>query len=97
MYQRPASVTAYGPGTRRADSVSASGLLSVESVVEGILVTGRVEADTALECSRCLKEFKGRAVVEVCEMVYSKVSRRPALYMFDGQNLFGDEGTFSGG
>ncbi len=27
----------------------------------------------------------------------SELSRRPALYMFDGQNLFGDEGTFAGG
>lgn len=26
-----------------------------------------------------------------------KLSLRPALYMFDGQNVFGDEGSFSGG
>jgi len=27
----------------------------------------------------------------------SETTRRPALYMFDGQNVFGDEGTFAGG
>ena len=25
------------------------------------------------------------------------VSERPALYLFDGQNVFGDEGSFAGG
>ena len=44
------------------------GDLRAESVVEGILVTGRVEAETALECSRCLEEFSGQVEVEVCEM-----------------------------
>jgi uncharacterized protein len=52
----------------RLDPPEVRGDLRAESVVEGILVTGRVEAETALECSRCLKEFSGRAEVEVCEM-----------------------------
>ncbi len=44
------------------------GDLKAESVVEGILVTGRVDAATALECSRCLDRFSGRLSVEVCEL-----------------------------
>lgn len=52
----------------RLDPPEVRGDLRAESVVEGILVTGRVEAGTALECSRCLKEFSGRAEVAVCEM-----------------------------
>jgi uncharacterized protein len=52
----------------RLDPPEVRGDLRAESVVEGILVTGRVEADTALECSRCLKQISGRAEVEVCEM-----------------------------
>jgi len=42
--------------------------LKAESVVEGILVTGRVEAGATLECARCLKEFGGDVSVDVCEL-----------------------------
>lgn len=52
----------------RLDPPEVRGDLRAESVVEGILVTGRVEADTALECSRCLEAFSGQVHVEVCEM-----------------------------
>lgn len=52
----------------RLDPHEVRGDLRAESVVEGILVTGRVEARTALECSRCLESFSGDVQVEVCEM-----------------------------
>jgi uncharacterized protein len=55
----------------RVDPPEVRGELRVESVVEGILVTGRVEADTALECSRCLEAFCGRVHVQLCEMFVS--------------------------
>ena len=42
--------------------------LRAESVVEGILVTGKVAADTSLECARCLKGFEGEVTLEVCEL-----------------------------
>lgn len=42
--------------------------LRAESVVEGILVTGTVEADAALECARCLKSFEGGVAADVCEL-----------------------------
>ena len=42
--------------------------LRAESVVEGILVTGRVWAASILECSRCLGEFGSSLELEVCEL-----------------------------
>jgi uncharacterized protein len=42
--------------------------LRLEAVVEGILVTGPVTAEAALECARCLKGFVGDVDVEVCEL-----------------------------
>jgi uncharacterized protein len=42
--------------------------LRLESVVEGILVTGSVEGDAVLTCARCLKEIRSRASVEVTEL-----------------------------
>lgn len=52
----------------RLDPGRVAGDLKAESVVEGILVTGRVGAETALECSRCLDRFAGRVDVDVCEL-----------------------------
>jgi uncharacterized protein len=42
--------------------------LLLESVVEGILVTGRLRGRMQLRCARCLKEFEAPFEVEVSEM-----------------------------
>jgi uncharacterized protein len=42
--------------------------LRLESVVEGVLVTGPVTAPMVLECARCLSEFADELSVEVCEL-----------------------------
>jgi uncharacterized protein len=42
--------------------------LRAESVVEGILVTGRAGAAVTFECSRCLTEFPSEIGVELCEL-----------------------------
>jgi uncharacterized protein len=42
--------------------------LRLESVVEGILVTGEVQADARFTCARCLKEFPGDIDLDVCEL-----------------------------
>ena len=42
--------------------------LRVESVMEGILVTGRLEAGATAQCARCLTNFPVDAGVEVCEL-----------------------------
>jgi uncharacterized protein len=44
------------------------GDLRLESVVEGVLVTGKLEADTVLTCARCLKEIPAHSEVEVTEL-----------------------------
>lgn len=45
--------------------------LRAESVVEGILFTGRVSSDATLECARCLEPFQETLTAEVCELAYS--------------------------
>jgi uncharacterized protein len=42
--------------------------LRVESVSEGVLVTGTVAAPTTGECSRCLTEIRGRVQVVLTEL-----------------------------
>ena len=45
-----------------------SGELLLESVVEGILVSGRVAGTWRLRCARCLTEFDGRFDIDMHEM-----------------------------
>ena len=42
--------------------------VEIESVVEGLLVTGTVTADVVLRCVRCLREVPERLAVEVREL-----------------------------
>jgi uncharacterized protein len=42
--------------------------LRLESVIEGVLVTGAVEAPTVTVCARCLSEQPGRVALDVCEL-----------------------------
>lgn len=44
------------------------GRLRVESVVEGVLVTGRVQAPAEFDCARCLKPVPATLEVELCEL-----------------------------
>lgn len=44
------------------------GDLTLESVVEGIFVHGRVEGRFAMRCARCLKDFPGGFDVEIGEV-----------------------------
>jgi uncharacterized protein len=52
--------------TLRSDPVSAR--LSLESVVEGVLVTGPVAGVVSCRCARCLREFEAPLEVELCEL-----------------------------
>ncbi len=51
--------------------------LRAESVVEGILVTGRAGAGVTFECSRCLTEFPSELEVELCELFVGGSNRAP--------------------
>jgi uncharacterized protein len=59
-----------GVGTELArltdDPVSAR--LRAQSVIEGILVTGRIEGRTGLRCARCLTDFASTIELDVCEL-----------------------------
>lgn len=44
------------------------GHLRAESVVEGILITGRVGARGTFDCARCLKSFELPVSLELCEL-----------------------------
>lgn len=52
----------------RLEDEPVAGELRLESVVEGILVTGSVSGDLALECARCLKDFDAPVGADVCEL-----------------------------
>ena len=42
--------------------------LRAESVVEGVLVTGRVSGPTTLKCARCLETFSGEVSLDLVEL-----------------------------
>lgn len=44
----------------------------LESVVEGILATGKVGAEAQLTCARCLQTFTSPVSVDVCELFVSE-------------------------
>lgn len=45
------------------------GDLLLEGVIEGVYVTGSVEAPVRLRCARCLKEFDRRVDVSLAELI----------------------------
>ncbi|MFN2525875.1 MAG: DUF177 domain-containing protein [Actinomycetota bacterium] len=66
------------------DPISAR--LRLEAVVEGILVTGGVQAGLRLECARCLKDFKSDIAVEVCDL-YAAAGSSEDAYRLSGTDL----------
>ncbi len=61
--------------------------LRADSVVEGILVSGSVEAGARLQCARCLRAFSSGLSVKVCEL-FADGPGRPAeddAYAADGE------------
>lgn len=61
--------------------------LRADSVVEGILVSGSVDAPTRLQCARCLRTFSSEMNVKVCEL-FADGPDRPSeedAYAVDGE------------
>jgi uncharacterized protein len=52
----------------------------LESVVEGLLVTGKVRATVRLRCVRCLREFDHELEVDVRELFTGSGSRSASLH-----------------
>jgi len=65
------------------------GELRAESVVEGILVTGRVSGETVLQCSRCLQEFESEVFVDVCELFVAPGHELPGGQADDAYRVTG--------
>jgi len=42
--------------------------LRVETVIEGVLVTGRVEGEASLQCARCLTDLSEPVSLRICEL-----------------------------
>ena len=59
--------------------------LLLESVVEGILVTGRLSGTWELRCARCLTGFEGPFSVEVAEMYVTHPDEDSDDYPLDPQ------------
>ena len=55
-------------GLARLEAGPLDARLRAESVVEGVLVTGRVAGSTSLSCARCLTRFEGSLELDVCEL-----------------------------
>jgi uncharacterized protein len=53
--------------------------VEIESVVEGLLVTGKVRATVAVRCVRCLREFEQELEVDVRELFTGSGSRSASL------------------
>lgn len=68
--------------------VPVTGELLLESVVEGILVSGRLHGVLALRCARCLVEFESPADVEVSELfTLTPATDDPDVYRLDPEGV----------
>ncbi len=63
--------------------------LRLESVMEGILVTGRADVGAVLQCARCLTEFPHALEVELCELYAGRgaASDSEDAYRFTGTEV----------
>ncbi len=63
--------------------------LTLESVVEGVLVTGPVSGGVRCRCARCLTEFEAAVEVDVCELFASAghLEEEEDVYRVSGEVL----------
>ena len=57
-----------GMALARLGEQGIEGDLRIESVIEGVLVTGRVQGEAVMQCARCLNEFRQDVTLRVCEL-----------------------------
>lgn len=63
------------------------GDLLLESVVEGILVSGRLNGELHLRCARCLTEFDAPLAVEVSELFLAAPDEEMDTYPLDPEGF----------
>jgi len=68
---------------RLPDDAPVQARLLLESVVEGILVSGEVTGRWSLRCARCLSEFDGEFLVTVHELFVTEPDPEADEYAFD--------------
>ena len=63
--------------------------LRLESVVEGILVSGRVRGRTTVRCARCLSDVSTPIELDVCELFITENRRLPEeeAYRLSGADM----------
>lgn len=84
--EQPISGTLEGLGSELArvpDDAPIEGELLLESVVEGILVSGRLEGTMTLSCARCLTEFREPFRVEVLDLFAERPDEEADEYLLD--------------
>lgn len=84
--EQPISGTLEGLGSELArvpDDAPIEGELLLESIVEGILVSGRLEGTMTLSCARCLTEFREPFRVEVHELFAERPDEEADEYLLD--------------
>jgi uncharacterized protein len=94
-HYRDVELTHVVPGARttlaRADETAARARLRAESVIEGILVSGRVAGRASSQCARCLAEIGLDLQLEVCELFLSPgggpVAGADDAYEVDGTTI----------
>jgi uncharacterized protein len=67
-----ASVPDAGVGLARVDDRPVEAELCAQSVVEGVLVTGRLRAPAGGECARCARPVPLQLALELCELFVPK-------------------------
>jgi uncharacterized protein len=84
--EQPISGTLQGLGSELArvpDDAPIAGELLLESVVEGILVSGGLEGTMTLACARCLTEFRQPFRIEVHELFTERPDEDADEYPLD--------------
>ena len=84
--EHPIAGTLEGLGSELArvpDDAPIAGELLLESVVEGILVSGRLEGTMTLRCARCLTAFERAFRVEIHELFTERPDDEADAYPLD--------------
>lgn len=61
--------------------------VELESLTNGVMVTGRVTAAWTAQCRRCLAPVTGRLRTDVCELVVPATSGDEEAFKLDGDQL----------
>ena len=66
-----------------------AGDMTLESVIEGVLVTGSLNGEATCRCSRCLREFETDLEAELCELFAAPghLEEEEDVYRVNGEEI----------